>query len=283
MALESATYIDELVASNPTSGDSAAQGDDHIRMLKAVLKATFPNLDGAMTATQDQLNAIVTTAGQTVKGKSTVDSGDTVDIDMATLKNMLGLASAAFRSDSYFALASHSHAGTYAALSHSHNASDINAGTLNPNRLPDASASEKGAVERATTAEMSSGEANKFPDALRVKEYVDAKVADATTVTIDLDSGDTKQSAAHSFGDTPTRWVAYLECTEDDGSYSEGDCSQLPGHHSASGVILGASVSVDDTNVVIRKGSGGVRLFSDAGSIQLITQSRWRLVVHIYG
>lgn len=44
MGLESATYIDDLTASNPVSGDTVAQGDDHIRLLKSVLKATFPNL-----------------------------------------------------------------------------------------------------------------------------------------------------------------------------------------------------------------------------------------------
>ncbi len=42
MGLESATYIDNLVATNPTSGDLKSQGDDHIRLVKAVLQATFP-------------------------------------------------------------------------------------------------------------------------------------------------------------------------------------------------------------------------------------------------
>lgn len=42
MGLESATYISQLVATNPASSDLRKQGDDHLRLLKAVLQATFP-------------------------------------------------------------------------------------------------------------------------------------------------------------------------------------------------------------------------------------------------
>ena len=43
MSLEAATYISDLSASNPAAGDNVSQGDDHIRLAKAVLQATFPN------------------------------------------------------------------------------------------------------------------------------------------------------------------------------------------------------------------------------------------------
>lgn len=58
MALESATYINQLVASNPTLSDPKAQGDDHIRMVKSVLKSTFPSFTGAVTLTQTQINGL---------------------------------------------------------------------------------------------------------------------------------------------------------------------------------------------------------------------------------
>ena len=58
MALESATYINGLVATNPTGTDARAQGDDHIRLLKSAVKATFPNVTGAITATHTELNTI---------------------------------------------------------------------------------------------------------------------------------------------------------------------------------------------------------------------------------
>ncbi len=58
MALESATYINQLVTTNPTLADPKSQGDDHLRMIKRVLQQTFPNLTGAVTTTQAQLNKV---------------------------------------------------------------------------------------------------------------------------------------------------------------------------------------------------------------------------------
>lgn len=44
MALEAGTYIDDLVSSNPVgASDFVSNGDDHLRLIKAVLKNTFPN------------------------------------------------------------------------------------------------------------------------------------------------------------------------------------------------------------------------------------------------
>ena len=57
MALETATYIDGLVTTNPVGAtDPKGQGDDHIRLIKAAIKATFPNITGPVTKTQAQLN-----------------------------------------------------------------------------------------------------------------------------------------------------------------------------------------------------------------------------------
>jgi microcystin-dependent protein len=47
MGLESATFINDLVITNPLAGDKKNQGDDHLRLLKQVLKQTFPNGDEA--------------------------------------------------------------------------------------------------------------------------------------------------------------------------------------------------------------------------------------------
>jgi hypothetical protein len=58
MALESATYVNQLNPAFPASTDLLAQGDDHIRLIKAVLQATFPNINGPVTLTQAQLNGI---------------------------------------------------------------------------------------------------------------------------------------------------------------------------------------------------------------------------------
>ena len=67
MALESTTYINGLVATNPAGTDARSQGDDHIRMVKSAVKATFPNITGAITPTHTELNYVdgVTSALQT--------------------------------------------------------------------------------------------------------------------------------------------------------------------------------------------------------------------------
>jgi hypothetical protein len=63
LALESATYINGLNVANPAASDVIAQADDHIRMLKAVLKNTFPNITGAVTQTQNMMNNAVVPIG----------------------------------------------------------------------------------------------------------------------------------------------------------------------------------------------------------------------------
>jgi len=62
MALEVGTYISDLVATNPTASDPKSQGDDHLRLVKSTVKATFPNITGAVTATHTQLNTVPTKA-----------------------------------------------------------------------------------------------------------------------------------------------------------------------------------------------------------------------------
>lgn len=42
MSLESATHLDDLVVTNPAAGDLVSQGDDHLRLIKNVLKTSLP-------------------------------------------------------------------------------------------------------------------------------------------------------------------------------------------------------------------------------------------------
>lgn len=60
MALETASYIHQLNPQNPSGADRLKDGDDHIRMIKAALKATFPGLTGPLdpSVTQDLLNGL---------------------------------------------------------------------------------------------------------------------------------------------------------------------------------------------------------------------------------
>jgi hypothetical protein len=64
MALETASTLSGLVTANPTSIDPISQGDDHLRLLKSVLKTQFPGAAGQgyaipILATEAELNLLV--------------------------------------------------------------------------------------------------------------------------------------------------------------------------------------------------------------------------------
>jgi hypothetical protein len=58
MTVEVATYISSLDTSLPAGGDTKSEGDNHIRLIKSTLKTTFPNINGAMTATDEELSCV---------------------------------------------------------------------------------------------------------------------------------------------------------------------------------------------------------------------------------
>jgi hypothetical protein len=53
MPLESATYISDLNSSNPAATDGLAAADDHLRLIKAALLATFTGINGATDITDE--------------------------------------------------------------------------------------------------------------------------------------------------------------------------------------------------------------------------------------
>jgi len=58
LPLETATFISDLVPSNPAHTDGLSQADSHMRLIKATVKATFPNFTStALQSTQAQLDA----------------------------------------------------------------------------------------------------------------------------------------------------------------------------------------------------------------------------------
>ena len=88
MALESATYIDGLVTTNPTGTDSRSQGDDHLRLIKTSIKNSFTGITGAVTATHTELNLIDGVTARTtelnyndIPTLGTVESSKTITAD----------------------------------------------------------------------------------------------------------------------------------------------------------------------------------------------------------
>ena len=83
MAKETATYISQLVATNPVASDSVSVGDDHLRMLKTVLKTQFSGLSGttAITATEAEMNYLdLATLGTSADSKVLTQASGVVTI-----------------------------------------------------------------------------------------------------------------------------------------------------------------------------------------------------------
>ena len=109
MTVETALYPTQLNTTLPTSSDFVSEGDDHLRLLKTVVKTTFPNVAGAVSASQVELNYVtgVTSdiqaqlnskgaiAGQTWTGAH-VFSGTAAVPTLAQSTNTTGAASTAF-------------------------------------------------------------------------------------------------------------------------------------------------------------------------------------------
>ena len=94
MALESGTTIDSLVATNPVSSDPLGQADDHMRLIKTVLKTTFAGITGvadeddmssdsaAKLATQQSIKAYVDAQVTASDLDFQGDSGGALSIDL---------------------------------------------------------------------------------------------------------------------------------------------------------------------------------------------------------
>ena len=84
MGLETASFINGLVTTNPVGAtDPKGQGDDHIRLIKSTLKATFPSITGAITLTQAFLNGLFTRqviAGNGLNGTGNLQADITLNI-----------------------------------------------------------------------------------------------------------------------------------------------------------------------------------------------------------
>jgi hypothetical protein len=77
MGLETATFISQLVETNPIgSVDEVLEGDDHIRLIKNVLKTQFPSLgEAAINATAAQINLLASLSALSVLGRASNSSG----------------------------------------------------------------------------------------------------------------------------------------------------------------------------------------------------------------
>lgn len=203
MGLESATYVSDLTATNPLSTDKRKQGDDHLRLLKTVLKTTFPNASKAWYFQEYEA----------ATGNLTVDATDMNRVFVAstsggafqiTLPTNLGAGAAGF-SIGVIKLETNSNAVTIAPSSGTINGDASIAlydkgsyckavwtGTTWTAAVPGplASTSNAGVVELATVAEILANSADR---ALMTNAVWSAgaltSLTDAATIAVDMSLG----------------------------------------------------------------------------------------------
>tara|TARA_R110002096_G_scaffold269631_2_gene463461 strand:- start:3740 stop:4537 length:798 start_codon:yes stop_codon:yes gene_type:complete len=90
MSLETGTYIDSLVTANPAATDALSQADDHLRLLKSTIKATFPYITGEVTPTHTEINAKVAEPVSAITSDGSTPSLGT-GITADALKTLVGV------------------------------------------------------------------------------------------------------------------------------------------------------------------------------------------------
>ena len=194
MGIESGNYITNLNSANPLSSDNVSEGDDHLRLLKNVLKKTFPA--GTNDAGPDQAVQVIVakSSAPTISGSATQSMGM---VWLDTTNNLLKIRNQA--NDAWI---------TLAVDPETSNSVDINAGTIDGTTIGATTASTgvfssvNIAADGATVTgikdedDMSSDSAVKLATQQSIKAYVDTQVtaqdldlaSDSGTIDVDLDS-----------------------------------------------------------------------------------------------
>jgi hypothetical protein len=94
MGLETGSTISSLITSNPTSSDPVNQGDNHIRLIKAVLQEQFPGTGGlgfntAITTTETELNSLHNSGIENLVASVHADASGNVGIGTSSPANKL--------------------------------------------------------------------------------------------------------------------------------------------------------------------------------------------------
>jgi hypothetical protein len=194
MGIETGNFISNLNSANPLSSDNVSEGDDHLRLLKNVLKKTFPagtNDSGPEQAVQI---IIAKSSAPTMSGSAAQSMGM---VWLDTTNNLLKIRNQA--NDAWI---------TLAVNPETSNSVDVDAGTIDGATIGATSASTgkfstlNVAGDGATVTgikdedDMSSNSNVKLATQQSIKAYVDSQVtaqdldvvSDSGNIDVDLDS-----------------------------------------------------------------------------------------------
>jgi hypothetical protein len=259
MSLETGDYVNDLVITNPTASDPVSQGDDQLRLIKKVVKQSFPSVDAAV-------NAIHT--GTSAPAVSITEGLVWVDTSGGAGNHLLK-----FYDGSSFI--------TLAASPETANSVDVNAGTIDgaviggatPAAITGTTLTGNTSLALATGATVTGVDngalgtsATLLATQGAIKTYVDAQLTaedldfqgDSGTGAVDLDS-QTLDIAGGS-GITTTAGSQTLTVAGDDATTSaKGVASFSSAHFSVtSGAVSIATDGIDDTLIDFGTGANQV-------------------------
>ncbi len=318
MGLESATYIQDLVTTNPSGGDQKAQGDDHIRLIKAVLKNTFPGATAALSFGDWSLkspNFLSKNANYTqVAG----DDGKAIFFDTSGGAIVYSLLAAATAGDGFCVFIGKGSSANTLTIDPT-GAETINGAAslvLGPNAAgylicsgtawrffgngtvqgPASATDHALALWDGTSGNKlkngptlgSAGQVLTSNGASSDPSFQSLPAAPSVPTITKYDSGlqsitsGGALSLTHSLGGTPDTVFCYLQCTLAEYGYSAGDVVLIGPSGADPNNSQGAAVTVGATQIGVRFGSSSNAfrvLDKSDGDRQFITNSSWRFVV----
>jgi hypothetical protein len=304
MALEAGTYISDLVAANPLAADGSGQGDDHLRLLKSCIKATFPNITGAVTPTHTVLNGldgrVTAIEGLYVKKDGTVTMTGSLNAGGFKITNVLTPAAGTDAVTKTYAdlkllnplttrgdLISGGVAGATQRLGlGTNNQALMSNGTDavwgDPTAgVSAASAGTAGKIALATTAETQAGADN-------TKAVTPADLKGALLFSKGFESADltgwavnSVVSSAHGLGATPRLWHVTFKCITGELGYSTGDevFIDMMNISNNRGCMYGA----DATNVFVMIQNAALNLTNKGTAVAgAVTPANWSIKVRAW-
>ena len=255
MALETGNYISSLVKTNPVSSDNVSEGDDHLQLIKKILKQNFPVGTDSVGPDQAVQVLIAKSSAPTVDTSASGHAARAMGLLwLDTSNNLLKIRNQA--NDAWITLAINPETS---------NSVDINAGTIDGTTIGASTASTgvfssvNIAADGATVTgikdedDMSSDSAVKLATQQSIKAYVDTQLTaedldittDSGSIDIDLDS-DTLTIAGGEGIDTSASSTTVTIAAEDASTSNKGVASFSSDNFSVSS----GAVTIKDAGVV---------------------------------
>jgi len=254
MALETGNYISSLVKTNPVSSDNVSEGDDHLQLIKKILKQNFPVGTDSVGPDQAVQVLIAKSSAPTVDTSASGHAARAMGLLwLDTTNNLLKIRNQA--NDAWI---------TLAVNPETSNSVDINAGTIDGTTIGASTASTgvfssvNIAADGATVTgikdedDMASDSAVKLSTQQSIKAYVDSQVtaqdldviSDSGTIDIDLDSESLTIAGGEGI-DTSATSTTLTIAGEDASTSNKGVAS----FHSDNFSVSSGAVTIKDAGV----------------------------------